>query len=180
MLEMKSCRISSSLDGFGMYVSLPPHEKGNTWESLPFLWLALLEGVWLTSPSLRQGCSQSSVVVAQKWSLLPSSPVVCLHPQIIQPDLENMGNLHLFQQGFDSGCSFLNPSFLSPFPLLLLPALLGLLWCRRIGWMTHFMRRQSEDWSCFVPGYLQASSRGKGNHKVPGRCHIHSLLNCPA
>lgn len=50
-MEMSSCPISpehrgSSLDGFGMSVGLPPHEKGNTWESLPFLWLALQNRCW--------------------------------------------------------------------------------------------------------------------------------------
>lgn len=51
------------------------------------LW-ELQEAVQLISISLCKGCSQSSVV-AQKWSLLPSSPEVCLLPQIIQPDLES-------------------------------------------------------------------------------------------
>lgn len=143
------------------------------------LW-ELQEGVWLTGISQWQGCSQSSLVVTQKWSLLPSSPEVCLHPHIIQPNLEDTGNLHVFQNGFDSGCSFLNLFSLSPFPLILLRALLGLLWCRRIGWMTHFTSRQSEDWSHFVPGYLQTNSRDRGSHKVPGHCHIPSPLNCPA
>lgn len=57
--------------------------------------------------SHQQGCWQSSVVIAQKPESLWASTGA------LQPDLENAGNLHVFQKEVESGCSFLNPSFLS-------------------------------------------------------------------
>lgn len=157
-----------------MPVGPSPHGMGKAWGSPLPLWLAL-QNTGAVSTAGRgmavsarishgQGCSQSSTVVAQKWLLLPSSLEVCGHPQVLST---------WFGECREPSCSskgvwirlFLFKSF---FSLLysLLPAQLGLLWCR-IGWMTHFMSRQSEDWSQFVPGYLQTSSRDKGQLQGP-------------
>lgn len=165
-----------------------PHEKGSTSESLPFLRLALQN-----TGAMRVAGSSTAYKHQPLQRVLP---VICgctkvvfapLQPRSLPASTDHFNliwraqeNLHVFQQECYSGFSFLNPSFLSPFPLIMLPALLGLLWCRRIGWITHFMSRQNEDWSHFVPGYLQTSSRDKGSHKVPGHHLIRSPLHCPA
>lgn len=134
MMEMKSCPISSghqgsSLDGFGMSVRLTTQEGEHLRvTAIPVAGTAKhrccetcrkgygLHIIW--GMSLWQGCSQSPVMAAQKWSLLHSSLDVCLHPQIIprSSDLENTGNLHVFQQRFDSGCSFFKSFFSLSFP----------------------------------------------------------------